>query len=944
MPKELFIMKLTQAPKNSKYASISFIIYIVIFSFLGLFLNIQIKNNLEGNVIKIISKDAQIISKEIELYLCRYGELTAQMLTNDEIVSFVKENDSREAISSHPDYEKVKATLERIKATSNSTDLVWLGMKNINCLTTNNGIWIPDYEYSMQSRSWYIEMTESKGKVTYTQPYIDGITGKMTLSIVAPIYTNDSIVGNVGIDIHMEEINSYIGSYSVGLKGYPVLISNKGIIIYHPDIDSEALMTIEEFGGEISRISKTFSPEASGIEEYFENNNEYYLAYNPIKSSGWYIAAIIPKAETRTQINLINILTAIIFGASTIILIIIALMLRLNTSFDRLNLLYNKLNVQDEELKQTNREMYAAYEQLAASEKQLKAQYDEIQAYAKNTESLKRKYDIAIKSTNSGVWEYEIDSENLYLSENFKTVFGVTQEMEEDFNALLNGLLSEDEQVKFRNELTSFISGEKDEVYCQLNIKHKSNNLQYILVRGRGIYDENKNLKLISGVILDITKIREQERYIEYIAYHDPLTNLPNRIKFIAALEKEIDANNPGAIMLLDLDDFKKINDTLGHAAGDIVLQKITYKLLSIEDDNLLVSRFGGDEFLILFKHKQNINEIEDCAKKIIEVFEEAITIGKDDIHMSCSIGITLYPSDSNDVNQLIANADIAMYRAKDLAKSSYVFFNTQMTDKLKETIKIEKLLREALRKDGFTLLYQPQVSTIVGNIIGFEALLRLKNHQISPLFFIPVAEKAGLIIEIGRWVTKEAIRQLKTWKGKGVDLKPISINFSAEQLHDLGYIEFLKESLREENIPAKYLSIEITEGIFLDRKDMTIRFLNELKDLGIGISLDDFGAGYSSLSYLTFLPVDRIKLDKTLNDRFLVMDNIKVMSSIISLAHSLNLEVTAEGIETIEQYRRLKEVGCDCIQGYLFSKPLEIQSIDKIYNDNLVQKLQVTI
>jgi EAL domain-containing protein (putative c-di-GMP-specific phosphodiesterase class I) len=266
------------------------------------------------------------------------------------------------------------------------------------------------------------------------------------------------------------------------------------------------------------------------------------------------------------------------------------------------------------------------------------------------------------------------------------------------------------------------------------------------------------------------------------------------------------------------------------------------------------------------------------------------------------------------------------------------------MADKLKEKIKIEKLLRDALKENGFTLLYQPQVSTFTGNILGFEALLRLKAHEISPIHFIPLAEEIGIIIEIGRWVTKEVVKQLKTRKEKGGELKPIAINFSAQQLHDSGYIEFLKALLEKEKISGEYLSIEITESIFLDKKDETITFLHKLKDLGIKIALDDFGVGYSSLSYLTFLPVDKIKLDKTLNDKFLIMDDIMVISSIISLAHSLSLEVIAEGIESIEQYLRLKEAGCDCIQGYLFSKPLDIESIDRIYNDNLVQKLQKNI
>ncbi len=937
-------MKSEKKYNTSNWIGVCFLVLVLIFTLSGVFLLIHIKNNLRKSILGNLKKDTQIISMEIDKYLCRYGELVAQMLTNDAIVSFVKENESSETIASSPDYKKVKATLERIKSTSNNIALAWLGMKELNCLATNEGIWVPDYDYDMETRPWYIEMNQSNRKVTYTQPYIDGITGKFTLSIVSPIYEHGRLAGSVGIDIHMEELISFIDSYSIGLKGFPILISSNDTIIYHPNMSLEALMKIEELGGKIKKTDSKFLGESPEFYEYIENNTEYYLFYNSMASNDWRIAAIIPKSEINAQMNQLNTMRIIIFGSFTTILIIIAIMFRLSNNFKELNELYEKLGIKEKELLENNKKIFSAYEQLANSEEKFKIQYATIQDYTEKIEDLKQKYDIAIKGTNSGVWEYEVSGRNFYLSEDFKNALGITEKNGKDYNSLLNELLAENERKKLENEIARFMSGGREEIYCQVNLKNSFNRIQCILIRGRGIFDGNNGLKLVSGIILDITKIKEQEKYIEYIAYYDPLTNLPNRIKFIEALEKEVNDSQPGAIMFLDLDDFKRINDTMGHSCGDKILQKVAESLLNIERGRLLVSRFGGDEFLILIKREENINEIENYAKKIIEVFKDNIMIEEYDAHVNCSIGITLYPFDSIDVNKLIMNADVAMYKAKDLAGSNYVFFNNKMADKLKEKIKIEKLLRDALKENGFTLLYQPQVSTLTGNILGFEALLRLKAHEISPIHFIPLAEEIGIIIEIGRWVTKEVVKQLKTRKEKGGELKPIAINFSAQQLHDSGYIEFLKALLEKEKISGEYLSIEITESIFLDKKDETITFLHKLKDLGIKIALDDFGVGYSSLSYLTFLPVDKIKLDKTLNDKFLIMDDIMVISSIISLAHSLSLEVIAEGIESIEQYLRLKEAGCDCIQGYLFSKPLDIESIDRIYNDNLVQKLQKNI
>jgi len=269
------------------------------------------------------------------------------------------------------------------------------------------------------------------------------------------------------------------------------------------------------------------------------------------------------------------------------------------------------------------------------------------------------------------------------------------------------------------------------------------------------------------------------------------------------------------------------------------------------------------------------------------------------------------------------------------------MFFNENIMEEFNEKIQIEHKLREVVRKKDFKLLYQPQVDMHTGSIRAFEALLRIKNSDLYPDQFIPIAESTGMIIEIGRWVTEEAIRQIALWKKKGLSNKSIAINFSAKQLNDIGYIEFVETKLKENDVEAKYLEIEITESLFLENEDKTIEFLNKLKDLGIRIALDDFGTGYSSLSYLTFLPVDKIKLDKSLSDQYLEKKNLKLIKGIIALAHSLDLKVVAEGIEDMKQYELLNEESCDYIQGYLVSRPVELEDAEKIYHCNFLEKLK---
>ena len=615
------------------------------------------------------------------------------------------------------------------------------------------------------------------------------------------------------------------------------------------------------------------------------------------------------------------------------------LTISINKLLDKMDSYLCQLKEYQEELEASNEEIVVAYQQITETEKELRVQYDETQSYTQKLESLKQKYEIAIEGTNSAVWEIDIMNKTIYFSKEFTNIVGTYFGKEDRIDQVFAKLCTIEDKEKLVAELEQYKNGEKEEIYTQVKIKDKNGHLKWMLMRGKGIYDENKNLKIINGIFLDITTLKEQEAYIEHLAFNDHLTNLPNRRCFIEKLEESVGENKSGAVMLLDLDNFKGINDTLGHVYGDKVLKKVAQELINIKDEKVFVSRFGGDEFLVLIEQEE-IVEIENYAKKIINIFKNKVIIDGNQIHISCSVGITRYPLESNDVSQLIMNADMAMYKVKDIGKDNYMFFKKEMTERLKEQIEIERILREAITQNGLKLVYQPQVCTYTGEIVGFEALLRLKNHNLSPAVFIPVAEKCGLIIEIGRWVTKEVIEHIAIWKNKGMVLKPVAINFSAKQLNDLNYVIFLEKLLKEKNIEGKYIEIEITESIFLDKKEEVIAFLNKLRGLGIKIALDDFGTGYSSISYLTFLPVDKIKLDKSLCDKFLEIENIKVMDNIISLTHSLDLEVLAEGVEEKVQYNRLKVGGCNYIQGYLFSKPVEVEEVEKIYNDDYLEKM----
>lgn len=452
----------------------------------------------------------------------------------------------------------------------------------------------------------------------------------------------------------------------------------------------------------------------------------------------------------------------------------------------------------------------------------------------------------------------------------------------------------------------------------------------------REIHEKNELLVASEEeLIAQLEEIETQKDFINFLAYHDPLTTLPNRRKFIEKLESALSNGISGAVILLDLDNFKVINDTMGHVYGDQVLKGVSDRLSEIVEEHVFVSRFGGDEFLILLEHESDSEKINAFANKLNHIFDEKIIFDENEVQITFSTGISLFPSDSTEVNQLIMNADLALYTIKNSGKNGYCFFDYSMIALLLKKSNIEAIIRTAIETDGFKMVFQPQVDLKTGEVHAYEALLRLKHHNLSPAEFIPIAESDGSIIKIGRIVTQKVIEQLGIWQRQGYPIKPVSINFSANQLQDHQYLTFISELLELNAVDSKFIEIEITENIFLEKKEQTLIFLAELRKKGFKISIDDFGTGYSSLSYLTFLPVDKIKLDRSLNIKFLEIENIKVMDSLIMLAQSLNLEVVAEGIETHEQFRRLRVGKCNYIQGYYFCKPLEIDEVESSFYNN---------
>lgn len=424
--------------------------------------------------------------------------------------------------------------------------------------------------------------------------------------------------------------------------------------------------------------------------------------------------------------------------------------------------------------------------------------------------------------------------------------------------------------------------------------------------------------------------IQSQEK-IHRLAHYDSLTQLPNRLLINERIEQTIHfsyrENKTFALLFLDLDDFKIVNDSLGHHYGDALLRQVAGRLESSLREVDTAGRLGGDEFVVILSNT-NEDGAANVAQKIINTLKEPFNIDGKVLAIQTSIGISIYPHNGRDNNMLTRHADMAMYQAKDAGRGQYCFFNFKMNTHLEHRLAMERDLRQAIDEKQFLLYYQPQIDLISQKIVGVEALLRWKHPQrgmVSPLDFISIAEDCGLINPMGEWVLQQACEDIKTWEIAGFSGFKVAVNLSLRQLQAGKLFEKISAILQQTGVAGSRLELELTESVMMENHAVTLNFMTQCKDLGIHFSIDDFGTGYSSLSYLTKLPLlDKLKIDQSfIHDLAEHNDANTIVSAIVNMAKSLRLNVIAEGVETLEQLNYLKECGCDTVQGFYFSRPV---------------------
>jgi diguanylate cyclase (GGDEF)-like protein/PAS domain S-box-containing protein len=464
------------------------------------------------------------------------------------------------------------------------------------------------------------------------------------------------------------------------------------------------------------------------------------------------------------------------------------------------------------------------------------------------------------------------------------------------------------------------------------------------------IKDENGVVKHRIANIQDITERKIVEKKIEFMALHDALTSLPNRIHAKDRTEyliEQADRNDTKiALIFIDLDGFKSINDSMGHSVGDEVLKTVGLRLMEDINTNDIISRQGGDEFLFIVS-LESLDESVSIADKVLKKFENSFYVKDHAFNISASIGIALYPDDGDTFDVLLQNADTAMYAAKESGKNSYCFYTRQMNLNLIGQFKIQNDLKNALQNNEFVLHYQPQINLADNKIIGAEVLIRWQHPErgmILPMDFIPIAESSGLIVQIGQWVIEESCRQAALWQQNGIDIT-IAINISAVQFVRGNLENIVRNALLMYKINPKLLELELTESIMIHNTEITLQCVRNLKSLGIQLSLDDFGTGYSSLAYLKRFAVDKLKIDQSfVRDILKDREDATIVKTIIQMAKNLNLKTIAEGVEDANVLAVIDAYGCDEVQGYHFAKPMGALEFEKYYVERVENLLSIRV
>jgi len=782
----------------------------------------------------------------------------------------------------------------------------------------------------------FIKKALIEGKFFISDPYPSILRGYPIFVIITPVKENKKIIGAVLVAPKLWEFGKKFLLEKIGKRGYTFLIDSSGRIISHKDFNLIFKKNIKDFYG----VSDNFIKSNSDILKIKKEKDEIFINLTTHKPTGWKIVSVIYKNDF---IKLFLLKKWQIF--TVILLLIIFSLFLLNYILDQIAV--NPLKKLSSIVKKYRPGI------LIEKDKKLESSVPEIRdiyrAFINLADILNRNYSILKKSKNLLNDVINASTDPIFFKNDKFTYIGCNSSFEKFAQKNRKDIIGKTDFDIFDKDLASFfreidkkILSKKEIIQTERWIKINSYEKFYQILFSP-LKDKEGKVYGIVAYARDLTELKRAEEQIAHQALHDSLTDLPNRNLLYDRLNHAINEakrlNKKVAILFLDLDHFKLINDSLGHDIGDKLLIEASKRLKKVVRKADTVARIGGDEFIIVL---ENINSAYDAVKKskeILNVISNVYQINSHQLFISGSIGISIYPDDGQTTYELIKNADIAMYYAKDLGRNNAQLFSKRLSQKVNKEHILENSLHNAILNREFELHYQPQIDIKKEKIVGVEALIRWNHPKLGLLYpdsFIQIAENTGLIMPLGKWIIEEAISQAKLWNEMGFDIK-VSINISIRQFQHDNVVEILEKCIDNFKISPNLIEIEITENIAMFNIQKHIKTMEKIKKLGINIAMDDFGVGYSSLNFLKKFPIDKVKIDKS----FVIgsisnKEDESIVKAIVAMCKGLGLECVAEGVETKKHLNLLKSLDCDYYQGYYFSKPLKAIEITRILKENL--------
>lgn len=765
---------------------------------------------------------------------------------------------------------------------------------------------------NISDREYFIEAM--KGNSFVTDPFTSRVDGTMVIVFSVPIINDNEVVGVLYATYDADVLSLMTDRIKLNDSGSTYMINSRGDVIAHDNRDFVYNITNDMENAkdnpeldQLARLEAKMVAGQKGTGEYRYQGIAKYMGYCPVGDTGWSIAVTSSKREVFSKLNSVSaVLLVLVITSSFIIAFVLS---------------RSKVLTIDLKKQKVSTTRIAEFMNLLA---------------------ITIKLDGTILTTNR-----QAEDGLLYFSkfagDSINNINELLSEEDRDkLSKIISGLSKQSGGVSFELAL-SYGDSRKIFIYCTMICDREDDNTFEILgidITNR-VEQENKLQKSFVELTQVYGELAASEERIRQLAYRDSLTGLPNRVALYDIIEKAL--NGPEkpdrcALIYLDLDNFKYVNDSFGHLSGDLLLEEIGGRLRSAIPSEDTVARFEGDEFVIFIPKFSTSEELRSRLDAITEIFSEPFKVMKNTIHISVSSGISIYPQHATTTEGLIKNSDVAMYRAKKDGKNKHIVFQQEMDKDFSERIDMENGLRKAIEEKEFLLHYQPQLALKTGEIVGFEALIRWDRPDyglIAPLKFIGIAEETGLIVQIGRWVLQTACGFMKALNDTMHSSYKVSVNISVVQLMQGDFVSMVKEVLETTGFNPMLLELELTESKLLEMVELNMQKLIDLRNYGVHISIDDFGKGFSSLSYLKQLPINTLKIDKSFVDDIPENDN-SMIESIIHIGHQRNLTVVAEGVEKHEQVEFLSRYKCDRVQGYYFSEPVPEDEVIKLLDKKL--------